>query len=159
MSNTKKLSCYESKKVNNPDIATTILYNNFLYLTKFPELVHTKEEIRRSLTNEDTYCYWLYDDNKLIGYLTGEYKKLNDNRYVYYISYFYISTQYRNKQLGTKLMKVLIDKCEREGTKFILLTCDTKDPKVVHFYKKLGFVQDPILGSNTKRHNVMVLYL
>jgi GNAT superfamily N-acetyltransferase len=121
--------------------------------------MHSKNEILRSLTSDDTFCYFLYDNKKLIGYLTGEYKTLNDNRYVFYVSYFYICSSYRNKQLGSKLMKLLINKCTREGTKFILLTCDTFDNKVVQFYKKLGFVQDPILGDENKRHNVFVLYL
>ena len=55
-------------------------------------------------------------------------------------------------------MNKIIKKCQDNGTKFIVLTCDTQDQKIVNFYKKYGFKIDSYLG-NGKRHEVFSLYL
>jgi|SRR5271166_640757 len=153
-----KITCAETNKINkqDSDLFADIIYNNFEYLTKFPELQHTKKDIL-DIFNQDILCYLLYDGKKLIGYLVGDFRTI-DTRYVFYLSYVYIKQDYRNRKLGSELMNRLIKKCKDHGTKFIVLTCDTNDKKVVNFYKKLGFVIDKIHGGN-KRHNVYCLYL
>ena len=153
------LKCVETKKFKNPDAMANIIYNNFSYLVKFPQLSHNKNAIIESLKLDDSLCFLIYDDDKLIGYLTGDFKTLNDKRYVYYISYFYVMEAYRSKGLGGQMMNLLINKCKKMGTSFIVLTCDSYDPKVIKFYKKYGFVLDPVLGNSNDRHIVMCLYL
>lgn len=154
----KNIKCIEVTKINNPQVLANVIYNNFSYLKDFPELGHTPGEITKSLQSEDNLCYLVYDKNKLIGYLVGEYKLLNDKRYIYYISYLYVSEEYRGKQIGSKLMDIIINKCQNDGIEYIILTCDTWDEKIVNFYKKYGFVLDPVLGGE-KRHNVYCLFL
>lgn len=154
-----QLTCYETAKINNPKIFADTIYNNFLYLKDFPELMHTQKNIIDTLNTNEGMNYLVYFNKKLIAYLIGDFRTLSDNRYVYYVSYFYVLAAYRNQKLGSQLLQKLINKCKSKGVKFIVLTCDAKDDKAMNFYKKYGFVQDPILGEKNKRHNVYCLYL
>lgn len=153
-----KIKCIEVSKIKNSSLLADVAYNNFIYLTKFPELMHTKQDIIKTLQADGNLCYLLYDGNNLIGYLIGDFRTLPDSRYAYYVSYLYISKQYRNKKLGSRLMDKIIKKCQDNGTKFIILTCDTQDDKIIRFYQRYGFKVDSYLGGN-KRHNVFSLYL
>ena len=148
----------EVNKIKNPEILTKVIFNNFIYLTHFPELQHNKQDITNILQLDNGMCYLVYDNDSLIGYLVGDFREFPDGRYGYYISYVYVSQAYRNKKIGSTLMNMLINKCKKNGVKFILLTCDTDDKKVVDFYKKYGFIIDSNLGGN-KRHNVYCLHL
>ena len=94
----------------------------------------------------------------MIAYLIGEFKTLNDGRYVYYISYLYVAKPYRSRKIGAQLMKLIISKCNNIGVKHIILTCDTHDRKVLTFYKNIGFIPDPVL-KNLSRHEVYTLYM
>lgn len=153
-----RLLCIETKKINSPQLFAQVIYNNFLYLKDFPSLQHNKENIILNLQKELNLCYLVYNKHQLIGYLVGDFRILSDNRYVYYISYLFISQLYRNKKIGGRLLKNIINKCKLEGVNFIVLTCDTYDNKCMNFYKKYGFSKDPILGTND-RHNVLSLFL
>ena len=154
------LKCVETKKIKNPEIMADIMFNNFSYLTEFPHLSHNKKELKKILKLEDNLCFLVYDNDKLVAYLVGDFKTLNDSRFVYYISYFYVLENYRGNGLGSQILKMVINRCKKLGMAFVLLTCDTYDPKVVNFYKKHGFVKDPILGTlASERHMVMCLYL
>jgi ribosomal protein S18 acetylase RimI-like enzyme len=146
-------------KIKNPEILSSIAFKNFIYLSQFPELMHSEKNIYKALQEEGNLCYLVYDKNVLIAYLIGDFRTLADNRYVYYISYFYVAEKYRGKKLGSKIMDMIINKCQNLGVKFIVLTCDTQDTKIINFYRKYGFVKDPILGTGEKRHNVYCLYL
>ena len=94
----------------------------------------------------------------LIAYLIGEINHLNDGRLVYYISYFYVCPKYQNKKIGSRLIDCLINKCTVWGIRFIILTCDTNDRKLVSFYSKRNFEVDTVLKNGT-RHEVFTLNL
>lgn len=145
-------------KIQNPEVLSNVIFNNFSYLTEFPELMHTKKEITNMLCMTNTICYLVYDGDKLIGYLVGDARKYPDGRYGYYVSYLYVAKNYRNKKIGSDLMDMLINEAKSNGVGFILLTCDTNDEKVVNFYIKYGFKVDSSLG-NGRRHNVYSLSL
>lgn len=153
------LKCIETKKLKNPEILSDIIYHNFIYLIDFPHLSHNKKDIIKTLKFEGNLCILVYDDDKLIAYLVGDFRTLDDKRYAYYISYFYVLEAYRSKGLGGQIMKLIINKCKKMGVPFMVLTCDSYDPKVVKFYKKYGFILDPVLGGSDARHTVMCLYL
>lgn len=155
---TNIIKCIETSKITNPMLLAKVIYKNFSYLTAYPEVQHNVNSIVQSLNVEGNYCYLLYHNNDLIGYLVGDFRTLPDNRYGYYISYVYICEKYRNMKLGTKLMDKLINKCKEKGVKFIVLTCDIRDKKVVNFYRKYGFNKDPNLPGNNP-HLVFSLYL
>lgn len=139
-------------------IYATIIYNNFIDLTQFSYVTHNKEEIYKNLLSDDMFGYIVKNGTKVIGYLFGEFMNLNDGRHVYYLSYIYISPKYRHYKLGTTLLNKLIETCNNIGVMFIVLTCDSQDSIVMNFYKKFGFISDPILKRNL-RHDVLCLYL
>ena len=153
------MKCKEVKRISNPDILANVVYNNFMYLINFPELQHTKQDIIKTLMLSGNMCYLVYDNkNKLIAYLIGDFRTLSDSRNVYYISYVYVVESYRGKKIGSQLMNILMRKCKLNGTNVIILTCDTHDKRLVNFYKRYGFVVDPVLGAG-KRHEVFSLKL
>jgi ribosomal protein S18 acetylase RimI-like enzyme len=158
--NILKINCIKTTKIKNPDILANVIYNNFKYLYNYPELQHTVKDIIKVLQSDGNFCYLLYNDKELIGYLVGDFRVLPDNRYGYYISYVFISEKYRNKKLGSKLMNMLINECKNRGVNHIVLTCDSRDKQIISFYKKYGFKMDPNLGgNNNKIHNVYSLRL
>jgi ribosomal protein S18 acetylase RimI-like enzyme len=134
------------------------IYNNFIHLSSKPQLQHNRQELRRLLSSHNTTSYVAYMDKTIIGYLVGETKKLNDGRFVFYISYLYVGQKYRGLKLGSKLMDLVLKKCKKEGIQFVTLTCDIDDKKVIEFYERMGFMPDPILRNHSK-HEVFTLYL
>lgn len=152
------ITIIKTPRINNPELLANIAYHNFKYLTKYPELQHSIDDIMKSLKSEGNLSYLLYDNKKLIGYMIGDFKTLPDNRYGYYISYVYIMEKYRNSGLGSKLMDMLIQECKDRGIGWIVLTCDSRDKKIVRFYEKYGFTIDKSLDQN-KIHKVYSLRL
>jgi GNAT superfamily N-acetyltransferase len=153
------VSFKEVRKIKDPLPFADTIYKNFIHLAKTEQLGHSKEEIMKLLTNENFIGFLVYDqDKKIIAYLIGEVKNLNDSRVVYYITYVFVCSKFRGKKLGSQLLDILISKCKEWGVKFILLTCDKYDKKVYHFYIKRGFSKDPILG-NDSRHQVLLLII
>jgi len=147
---------FNNKNFKNIQDLTDVIYNNFIYLNQFPELIHNKNEIQRLLKSSTKSCYLATYKNKLIGYLIGEYKFLHDGKYAFFISYIYVISPFRSKNIGKFLMNKIIHECKQKNIKFIALTCYTKDTKVVDFYtKKYKFVRN----SNYNRHNLFTLII
>jgi len=142
---------------NNIDIFTEIIFRNFIELQNYLYVKHTKDDIQKLLTSDEFFGYLVRHNKKIIAYLVGE-KNNIDGRYAYYLSYVYVSPNYQGAQIGSKLMTRLINYCQNIGLSFIVLTCDTEDEKLSHFYEKFGFVYDPLLKNN-KKHDVLCLYL
>jgi len=145
---------------NHHNTLVTTIYKNFADISNQDGAIHTPQEISKLLKSSDFIGLFVYTEEKTIaGYLIGELKRLDDGRYVYYISYIYVANKYRNNKIGTYLMDLLIKKCKTIwGINFIVLTCDTKDPKIVKFYQNFGFIPDPVIRT-MRRHDVMTLYL
>lgn len=138
---------FECQRINNNYELINAVYNNFIHLKEFPSLQHNKEEIRKMLNREEFYGLLIYSSKKkLIAYLLGEKMKLNDGRYVYYISYIYVIKEYRSQGIGKRLLKKVINKCKNNfGISFILLTCENENIKARQFYAKQGFVLEKFL--------------
>ena len=134
------------------------IYKNFEYLAKFPELSHNKTEIKRLLTDKNMMSLLVFDNGQIIAYLVGEYKHLPDRRNIYYISYMYVATKYRGKKIGSALLQALINKCQRNKIRYIVLSCDTADKKVHNFYINRGFMVDHVLRT-FKRNEVLSMYV
>lgn len=152
------LTVKEVKRLKNPNSLADTIYNNFIYLSDVPQLQHNKQEISRLLTCDEMDGLLVFHENKLIAYLIGEIKVIQDGRYVYYISYVYVTPNFRKHKIGTKLLYLIENKCSKMGVKFILLTCDSNDKPAFNFYLKNRFVHDPVLKSNTS-HQVLIKYL
>jgi ribosomal protein S18 acetylase RimI-like enzyme len=134
------------------------IYNNFIHLSNNHQLEHNRNELKRLLSSNNMLSYVAYHDTNIIAYIIGETKQLNDGRVVFYISYLYVGNKYRGMKLGSKLMSLIIQKCNLMGTTFVMLTCDTQDSKVYEFYKKMKFITDPIL-QNFTQHEILTLFL
>jgi ribosomal protein S18 acetylase RimI-like enzyme len=153
-----KITYIKVKKINNPNLLADIVFNNFIYLKNIENLGHNKEEIIKTLNLPNNLDYLVYIDNKLIGYLIGDFRNLNSGRLIYYISYIYISKSYRGHKIGSQLLDLIINICKTKKIKYIVLTCDSEDNKIVRFYERYGFKVDEELDNNS-RHNVYSLYL
>ena len=147
---------FTSLKVGNYDKFANIIFNNFSYLEKFPELSHSVDEIKKQLGAKNAMNFMIYDENKvIIGYVIGDVKVLQDGRRVYYISYFYIKSSYRSKGIGKMALGLVKDRCVKNRISWILLTCDSKDEKVYGFYVRNGFSVDKLFGGGKSRHHVL----
>jgi ribosomal protein S18 acetylase RimI-like enzyme len=142
----------------NLNMLVKTIYKNFLYLSKKSELKHNKDEIMRLLKSSKTISYFLYNGNTIIGYVIGEVMRLNDGRLVLYISYIYIAKKYRNKGLGSTLLKQITFKAKELHLDAVLLTRDTNDKRVYEFYLQKGFTYDPYLRRYS-RYDVLCLSL
>lgn len=149
-------------KVRDPQLFINTVYNNFSYL-KEPELNHTVEEIKRVMTCNDFFGILVYDTlnnintsnvNKIIGYTVGEFKMLNDGRHIFYITYMFVAPKHRGKKIGSMMVDKLVNHCTNKKIHYVVLTCDSMQPKLVRFYNRLGFNEDPLLKSYS-RHIIM----
>jgi GNAT superfamily N-acetyltransferase len=144
---------------SNTEPFINIVYDNFKYLSDIDQLNHTKEEITRLLFSSDLVTFLVYnDDKKVIAYLLGEKKVLNDGRIVFYINYLYVGERMRYRKIGSQLMNLIEKKCHMWNIKNIILTCDTHDEKIYNFYKKLEFFPDQLL-RNHGQYEVLTKYL
>lgn len=155
---TGKLMVKEIHRISDPGPLTEIVFKNFSELASKPHLQHNRDEIRRVLTNHDFVGFFVYENGKVVAYLIGEKKHLQDGRLVYYITYIFVGGKYRNKKIASRLIEKLIERCEGWGIGFILLTFDIKDQRLLQFYTKRGFQPDPILKNGTQ-HEVYSLYV
>lgn len=140
------------------NIFINIIFHNFIDLINYPYVKHTQQDIHNLLSSEQMIGYIVKYDKKIIAYMFGEVSHIQDGRNAYYLSYIYVAPKYQHLKIGTLLLNKIINHCHYYGIPFIILTCDTKDIKVMNFYKKFGFIVDPIL-KNGKRHNILCLYL
>jgi ribosomal protein S18 acetylase RimI-like enzyme len=140
---------------NDLDRFINIIYNNFINLTKYPSLNHTKISIIELLTSDSFYGNLIYDDNNIIiGYLLGEYK-FYDNKNVYFINYIYIAKPFRNMKYGKLLIEKTKEMMNKNKLDGILLICDLQNKYNVNFYNKLGFV----LYTDEKSSNIHELFI
>ena len=91
------------------------------------------EKLYESVKNS-TYKIFAYDDDKLIGLVTG----LSDNCINLFISYLVVTPKYQNQKIGTTLLNKIVSK--REFNRIQLIT-ESKDK---NFYLKNGFIEDGV---------------
>lgn len=153
------LQCVEISVINNPKLLASVIYKNFEHLAQYPELGHNPPAIEKLLLNAEGINFLIYHENRIIAYMIGDKRYLDDHRYVYYISYLYVVEKHRNKKLGSHLIERAIKKCRDIGISFILLSCYRRNERGNRFYLKHGFNLDPILGRTNPSQNIFCLYL
>jgi len=72
------------------------------------------------------------ENNDLIGLI----RIIGDSTYEYYISEVMVLPEYQGKGIGTKLMKVALDYCKKDGFMKIFLTAAKGREK---YYRRFGF--------------------
>jgi ribosomal protein S18 acetylase RimI-like enzyme len=135
-----------------------IIYKHFEYIAEDPYLKHNKTEIERLLSSQQLFGVLMYNEGNIVGYAIGEFMNLNVGRQAYYISYLYVVKQFRGHGLGKSMMDVLIKENIGRGINNVMLTCDTRDTRLLNWYRKMGFRPDKILTSS-RVHNVFTLEL
>lgn len=143
---------------HNKNIFMNIIFNNFIDLVNYPYVKHTRQDIQNLLSSEQMIGYVAKYAEKIIAYMFGEVSQMPDGRNAYYLSYIFVAPKYQHLKIGSLMLNKIINHCRHYGIPFIVLTCDTEDTKVMNFYKKFGFILDPLL-RNGKRHDVLCLYL
>lgn len=91
------------------------------------------DKLFESIKNS-TYKVFAYDDNKLVGLVTG----LSDECINLFISYLVVCPEYQNQKIGTELLRIITSK--KEFNRVQLITED----KNKDFYLKNGFIQDGV---------------
>ena len=131
--------------LNNINKLSKIIFLNFFDLQYEDNIDFSVESISNILDSSALIGWFLLDnDNKIIGYLIGKTQGLNDGRFVYYISYFYIVNKYRNKGLGTRMLLTCMEYIKNQNISNIMLI--TKNNSNAHkLYSKLGFDIDPVI--------------
>lgn len=138
----------------NMSMFTNTIYHNFENLSQFPHLNHSKKSIHDLLTGESAVVYVCVLRKHIIGYIVGEIMQLQDGRNVLYITYLFVSKQYRNKKMASILIASVEKHAKNKFLNGIMLTCDTHNKPVYDMYKYKGFAQDIVL-KGTERFDVM----
>lgn len=147
---------YVSQKSLNNFIAT--IYNNFIELVNYPQLKHTPEELYRLLTSPNMIMFTISKGTLMIGYVVGELMKLDDGRFVLFISYIYVGANYRRNGLGSILLNKMIEYANFKSMDAVTLICDTEDHNIIDFYFMRGFMYDQYLRRYDK-YDVLTLNL
>lgn len=121
-----------------------VIYENFVHLSKYPELNHNIATIKKNINSNNKILILCFDNNyrHLLGYLLGYDIVLNDGRYVMFISYVYVSKHMRSRGIGKKFLHICFKEAEMRRCEGIMLTCDTDDNHVMKFYENMDFMLD-----------------
>ena len=149
-----KLHIIKNINTSNCKKLIHMLYTNFIELKNHKHLFHTKDELTRLVLSKDTMVLYLMDNGKIISYLVGELKILDDGRQVFFINYVYTAKKFRGKGTASYLIEYVKKICTDNNLSGILLICDTENEKVHNFYLTRGFMPDLVL-RRYDRHDVL----
>lgn len=142
----------------NIDKLSKIIYFNFIELQNEQNISFNITEIKQMLSSPNLIGWFLLDDNgNTVGYLIGEMKDLEDGRYVYYISYFYIIKKHRGQGFGKSMLSTCIQDIKNNNVKHIMLITRV-DSNAYNLYKSIGFGYDPIIKIGNKNYCVLTYY-
>ena len=119
----------------------------------------TPEQFKERLKHYAKHFWLMFDDDKLIAFVDGlvsDERDLNDDMYAHadmhnesgkWQMIFGVNTlpEYRRKGYAEKLLRCMIDDARKENRHGLVLTCKEK---MIHYYAKLGFVNEGISESN-----------
>ena len=137
----------------NIEILANNIYQNFIYLSKVPELQHTIPEIKKTLLNDNSYLILAMEGKNIAGYALVTVQTLNDTRKVIYIGYIYVATKLRERSIGSVLLTYAEQIAKQNECDGILLTADTQKGQLIGFYEKRGYMLDLYL-RRFERHDV-----
>ncbi|MBE7081622.1 MAG: GNAT family N-acetyltransferase [Clostridiales bacterium] len=100
------------------------------------------EKLEKELLNSNSAFYFLYKDERLVGYLKvndfPSQTDINDESSLE-IERFYILSDFQGQGLGKFLMKKAIDIANEKNKKYVWLGVWEHNEKAKRFYKKEGF--------------------
>ena len=151
-----KLQKFET--IDKPDRLAKIIFTNFIDLQYQNGIEFSIDSIKGSLSSGNLLGWFLIDnDNKVVGYMVGEKKRLEDGRFVYYIAYFYIVENIRNTGLGKQMMINCINHIKDINIPFIILTTEVKS-NAFKLYKNMGFIYDPVIKIENVNFTALIYY-
>lgn len=146
------------RKLDNINRLAKIIFLNFIKLMDQPNIEFSMDAIERLLVSNNLVGWFLLDNNdKIIGYLVGEIQRLQDGRLVYFISYFYISKNYRGNGLGKIMLLRCLKFIKDNNIPFTMLITE-KDTVGYNLYKKIGFQNDPLIKINNPDYVLLMNY-
>lgn len=135
--------------INHIEKFAKIIFFNFLYLQYEKNINFSLNSIIEVLQSPTLICWLMIEKGIIIAYLIGNKQTLNDGRYVFFISYFYVSENYRNKGIGTHMMLNCFKYCKENRIAFIMLICNENK-----FLNKFGFTPDMLMKINNEKYKI-----
>jgi len=120
------------------------------YMAQHVEIEREKKRIQ-SLFEREGYGFFGIQNGRLIGFVLAV-PLLHDNllpqkikeeypvEKSLYISEMHIHREYRNKGVGTQLLRAFIEDVDREKYSYIFIRAGVKNIPAVRLYKKTGFI-------------------
>lgn len=99
--------------------------------------------IKEYLNNNTAIIYVCLIDKKVVGIIWGYEIEKN----IIHINYFVVDNDYRNKQIGTNLLKIMLD---ANKNKKIELLVNKNNIKAIMFYDKFDFSKEKYNGEKYK---------
>jgi len=93
---------------------------------------NNKDELLKGIKNSID-VYGAYNADKLVGLI----RVVGDKETIIYIQDILVNQEYQRKGIGTKLIKIILDKYEHVR-QIVLITDQTE--KQINFYKSIGFI-------------------
>jgi ribosomal protein S18 acetylase RimI-like enzyme len=101
-----------------------------------------KKYFRKRITKKDGFSEVIEYKNKIIGYLCGgKRKKLPYWKKAQYaeIESFFLENKFRNKGLGSKLLRDFINWCKEKRINYTFISASAQNLPAMRLYKKFGF--------------------
>ncbi len=103
----------------------------------------TKHDLYKAISNS-WYIIAVYNDSKLIGF--G--RIISDGVYQTFIGDMIVHPDYQKQGIGSKVLNLLMEKCESGGIKWVQLSSAKGK---TGFYKKFGFEERPVDGPGMQK--------
>ena len=146
------------RKLDNINRLAKIIFLNFIKLMDQPNIEFSMDGIERLLVSNNLVGWFLLDNNdKIIGYFVGEIQRLQDGRLVYFISYFYISKNYRGNGLGKIMLLRCLKFIKDNNIPFTMLITE-RDTVGYNLYRKIGFQNDPLIKIDNPDYVLLMNY-
>ncbi len=112
-----------------------------LYRTQDDE--YHLQEMENIFESDIWYCRFIVDDNiQIIGLVELSSRNIVDgclSSPVAYLEGLYLNSEYREKGLGKKVMKIILNWCREKGFSELATDTELTNIKAQNFYKTVGF--------------------
>jgi ribosomal protein S18 acetylase RimI-like enzyme len=136
-----------------------VIFKNFEHTEFNDKLNHNRKNITRLLTSIDSIIIIAYEKstNKILGYTISEITK-QDTKILYHIYYLFVTPDHRMRGLGTKLLNLNKKYANKLNMKYMTLTFDTYNKRLLKFYNSNDFKFNDNLRSY-QRYDMLVKIL
>ncbi len=98
--------------------------------------------ISKNIISSSTNTFIAVNQNRILGFLSWSHEKSLSSityRQVFKINLLAVSKAYRNKGIGSELMRYFLDYSAKRGAQIIFVSTDENNTKAIDFYSKHGF--------------------